>query len=129
MDDGVSDRNWGSLAVALGLVLVGLGSLAGLAYVDITGEVTRAEYDAYASNCAALANETALAETGLGREPVELGPEAVQRCRNTTYVEYRRAQRDSMREAPLNAGQWALYGGFGLAIAGLGVVVLRQELR
>ena len=122
-------RDWGSLAVAMGLLLVGLGALAGLAYADLTGEVTRAEYDAYASNCEALANETALAETGLGREPVELGPEAVRRCRNTTYEEYRRAQLDSMREAPLNAGQWALYGGFGLAVAGAGAVLLRQELR
>lgn len=118
-----------STVVALGMVLVGIGSLGAITYADLTGDVTRADYEAYASNCDSLANETRLAETGLGREPRDLNRTAVQRCRNTTFAEYRQAQVESMRTTPFNPLQWLLYGGFGLAITVAGGVLLCQELR
>jgi len=111
------------------MVLVGIGILGGITYANLTGEVTRAEYNEYANNCDALANETRLAETGIGREPVELNQTAVQWCQNTSYAEYRQAKVASMRTTPFNWKQWALYGGAGLIITGFGVVVLRQEWR
>jgi len=118
-----------SVVIAAGLLVLGLGSLGGLAYADLTTTVTQAEYDEFTSDCERLENETELAETGIGRDPVELNQSTVEWCQNLSYEEYRQAQVDSLRAAPLNPWQWALYGGFGLAIAVAGAVLLRQELR
>jgi hypothetical protein len=121
-------RNWESVTVALGVTLLGLGILGGLVYADATTTVTRADYRAYQAGCDDLANQTRLVDGGLGMEPVELNETHVRQCRNTSFEEYRAGRLQAMDGPPLNARQWVLFGGPGLAFALGGSVLLRQEL-
>ncbi|MFC6975390.1 hypothetical protein ACFQL1_13205 [Halomicroarcula sp. GCM10025709] len=89
-------RDRGSVAVALGVVLLGLGILGGLVYVEATTTVTRADYRAYQAGCEDLANQTRLVDGGLGMEPVELNETHVQQCRNTSFDEYRAGRLQAM---------------------------------
>ena len=121
-------RNWGSLAVSLAVVVLGLGTVVTTVSVAATTTVTRADYAEYRAGCGDLAGQTRLVEDGLGMERVTLDETHVRQCRNTTYAEYRRDRLASMRRAPFDLRQWVLYLGAGLALAGLGAVLLRQEL-
>jgi hypothetical protein len=122
------DRDWGSLAVALGVAVIGAGILGGLAYVEVTTTVTRADYATFQAGCADLANQSRLTDAGLGQERVALNETHVRRCENTTFAEYRRGRLDAMDGPPLNARQWLLYGGGGLVFLVGGSGLLRQEL-
>lgn len=126
--DDSNPLNRAAVAVSLAMILAGVGALAGIAYADLTGEVTRAEYDEYAENCTELDGESRVVDGGLGAETVELGKTAVERCQNTTFAQYRQTKLESMWAAPISLKQWLFYGSFSVGIAALGAVVLRQEL-
>ena len=125
---GDGSRNVASTAVALGVVLLGTGILAGLVYTDLTTTVTREEYAAFQANCDDLANGSQLVDAGVGlrREPLDESHAAS--CRNASFEAYRSARVRAMDRPPLNARQWGLYGGAGLAFLSGGAVLLRQEL-
>ncbi|WP_276270708.1 hypothetical protein [Haloarcula litorea] len=123
------DSNRATLAVAAGVALLGLASLAGLVYADATADVSRADFAEYRGDCAALAGETRLVDAGLGWRRVTLNESHVRACRNTTYAEYRRQRTRSLRTAPFSPLQWLLYGGFAGGIAVGGAILVRQELR
>jgi hypothetical protein len=132
MSDAASDaagrRDRGSLAVALALTLLGLGSVVAVVFVGATTTVTRADFAAYQAGCDDLSNQSRLTDAGLGLERVPLDEADVQRCKNTTYAEYVAARRRATYRAPFSPTQWVLYLGFGGLLTGLGTVVLRQEL-
>lgn len=123
-----TDRDWGSLAVAVGIVIVGVGTLAAIGYANAT-PVTEADYEKFTRNCDDLEGEQRLVDGGLGMESERLNRTHVEACTNATYAEYTRARRASMRATPFNAGQWVLYGTMGIVLTLLGVVLVRQELR
>ncbi|PSP94279.1 hypothetical protein BRC91_06405 [Halobacteriales archaeon QS_4_62_28] len=121
--------NWGNLAVALGVTLVGGALLGGLVYAEVTTTVTRADFDAYQQNCDDLAGQTRLVESGgIGMERVRLNQTHVDACEQMTLVDYRQQRLQSMQSTPLNAAQWAWFGTGGVVITVVGVVLLGQEL-
>ncbi|WP_254279857.1 hypothetical protein [Haloarcula marina] len=128
-DDDTPRRNRASLAVAVGLTVLGLGMVGGITYAALTTSVTPADYEAAVRNCAELAGETRLVDGGLGMERVTLTDRHVRACENTTFEEYRRQRRQSLRTTPIGAGQFLAYGGVGVLLAGLGAVLVRQEVR
>lgn len=130
MGDGEStaERDWGSLLVALGITLAGVGIVAGSVYVTATTTVTRADYREFATSCGDLEGQSQMVDAGMGAREVTLGEAAVRRCRNTSFEQYRRDRVASMYEAPFNLKQWVLFPGVGGLIAGFGGMVLRQQL-
>ncbi len=131
MSDAAADtgrRDWGSLLVALGLVVVGVASIAAVAYTGATTTVSRADFAAYKAGCQDLANRTQLTESGFGLRRVRLNETDVRRCENATFDEYRTRRRQSMYSAPFSAKQWAMYLGVSGLVTATGAVVLRQEL-
>jgi hypothetical protein len=117
-----------AVLVALGVVCLGVAILVGSGYVHASAD-TQGDYTALQGACESLDGEATLVDGGLGLRPLELNGSHVRACQNTSYEQYDAQRTASMRLAPFNLGQWALYGGAGTGISLGGLALLRRERR
>jgi hypothetical protein len=126
-DEGRQERNWGSILVALGIVLFGVFLVGALGYAELTTTL-ESDYAEISTNFGQLSNQSALVDAGLGMERAELDETDVRSCQNTSFDAYRQNRYESMWTTPLNVRQWVLFGGLGSILSVFGGGVLRQEL-